>query len=72
MTVGAGSGADGVVIGVLTFESLREGDLAVSSLFLEDDTGKGNQCALSSRALIFLVVLLNRAPSCLSGCGKVV
>ena len=41
VTVGARSGADGVLIGVLTFESLREGDFAVSSLFLEDDTGEG-------------------------------
>lgn len=29
-----------VVVGVLSFESLREGDVAVSSLFLKDETGK--------------------------------
>ncbi len=28
-----------VVLGVLVFESLREGDVAVSSLFLQDETG---------------------------------
>lgn len=29
-----------VVIGVMTFESLREGELAVSSLFVRDETGE--------------------------------
>ncbi|CAN0177986.1 unnamed protein product [Ectocarpus sp. 13 AM-2016] len=29
-----------VVVGVLSFESLREGDVAVSSLFLKDETGR--------------------------------
>lgn len=36
---GDGAAAD-VVIGLLVFESLREGDVAVSSLFLQDETGE--------------------------------
>ncbi|CAM9983349.1 unnamed protein product, partial [Scytosiphon promiscuus] len=37
---GDGEAAWNVAIGVLSFESLREGDVAVSSLFLKDDTGR--------------------------------
>ncbi|CAM9135231.1 unnamed protein product, partial [Ascophyllum nodosum] len=35
-----GDGGASVVIGILSFESLRQGALAVSSLFLTDETGK--------------------------------
>ena len=63
---GAGTGADGVVIGVLTFESLREGDFAVSSLFLEDDTGKENIAPCFSCAQVSCR-FADRAP-CASPC----
>lgn len=39
---GDGEAVVQVVIGVLSFESLREGDVAVSSLFLNDDTGEND------------------------------
>lgn len=56
---GAGEGGEArrerrVVIGVMTFESLREGELAVSSLFVRDETGEKREphrlslCALRS------------------------
>ena len=34
-----GDGGASVVIGILSFESLRQGALAVSSLLLTDETG---------------------------------
>ena len=37
---GGGAAEAEVVVGVLVFESVREGDVAVSSLFLQDETGE--------------------------------
>lgn len=51
----AGLGTDGVVVGVLTFDSLREDAFAVSSLFLEDDTGKKTPVLISCEPKFRLV-----------------
>lgn len=51
-----------VVIGVLAFESLREGDVAVSSLFLKDDTGKALRSMRPACVDTFIDGILNDFP----------